>query len=177
MSSPVPSALPAAQVAPLLDAAIATFRAEVAAMPEPLRRWHPAPGQWCVNEILGHLIEAERRGFSGRIQLILDADEPRFEPWDQDAVARARRDCERDGRALVDELAALRRGGIALVERLRPSDLTRGGQHPKVGHLRVADLLHEWVHHDRNHLAQITAAVQAAVWPHMGNARRFSGGR
>jgi hypothetical protein len=39
----------------------------------------------------------------------------------------------------------------------------------------VADLLHEWVHHDRNHLKQLLANVQAFVWPHMGNAQRFSG--
>jgi hypothetical protein len=38
----------------------------------------------------------------------------------------------------------------------------------------VADLLHEWVHHDRNHLRQILASVQAFVWPHMANAQRFS---
>jgi hypothetical protein len=43
-----------------------------------------------------------------------------------------------------------------------------------VGHLRIGDLLHEWVHHDRNHHKQMLANVQAFVWPHMGNAQRFS---
>jgi hypothetical protein len=43
-----------------------------------------------------------------------------------------------------------------------------------VGRLTVRDLLYEWVHHDRNHLRQILANVQAFAWPHMGNARRFS---
>jgi hypothetical protein len=33
--------------------------------------------------------------------------------------------------------------------------------------------MHEWVHHDRNHLKQLLANVQARVWPEMGNARRF----
>jgi len=50
----------------------------------------------------------------------------------------------------------------------------RGGRHPKVGDLRVRDVLHEWVHHDRNHIRQILANVQAYVWPQMGNAQRFS---
>ena len=57
---------------------------------------------------------------------------------------------------------------------LAPGDLAKGGRHPAVGHLRIADLLAEWVHHDRNHLRQMLANVQAYVWPHMGNARRFS---
>ena len=32
----------------------------------------------------------------------------------------------------------------------------------------------EWVDHDRNHLRQVLANVQALAWPHMGNARRLS---
>lgn len=41
--------------------------------------------------------------------------------------------------------------------------------------LRVRDLLQEWVHHDRNHVRQALANVQAYVWPAMGNTQRFSG--
>ncbi|MBI2162389.1 MAG: DinB family protein [Candidatus Rokubacteria bacterium] len=85
---------------------------------------------------------------------------------------RARRDC--DWRALVDELATLREESALLVTRLTDADLARGGHHPNVGFLRVGELLHEWVHHDRNHLRQILANVQACLWPHMGNAQRFS---
>ena len=58
--------------------------------------------------------------------------------------------------------------------RSAPEDLARAGRHPHVGRLSIADLLAEWVHHDRNHQRQILANVQAYVWPHMGNAQRFS---
>ena len=54
------------------------------------------------------------------------------------------------------------------------SYLDRAGIHSRVGRLRIGDLLHEWVHHDRNHLRQILANLQAFAWPHMGNAQRFS---
>src|SRR5262249_55610615 len=79
-----------------------------------------------------------------------------------------------EARDLLVEFAALRQDSIALARRLRPDQLARGGQHPKVGHLRVNDLLHEWVHHDRNHHKQILANVQAYAWPHMGNSQKFS---
>ena len=164
----------------LLGAATATLRAELSALPAAVRSWHPAPGEWCVNEVLGHLIEAERRGFAGRIRIILEGDsgagqdEPVFARWDPDAVARDRRDCERDTAGLLDELEALRKESVALSNGLREADLSRGGTHPVVGRLTVRDLLHEWVHHDRNHVRQILANVQAYVWPAMGNARRFS---
>jgi hypothetical protein len=171
-----PAALTPSQVAPLLSAALAMLREELAAMPDDARAWHPAPGEWCAKEVVGHLIEAEQRGFAGRIRIILSADEAPLERWDQNEVARARRDCERGWRALVDELAALRGDSARLVTALTAADLDRGAQHPTVGRLTVGDLLHEWVHHDRNHLRQICANLQAYAWPHMGNAQRFSSG-
>lgn len=158
----------------LLESAVAALRAELAALPEPLLAFHPAPGGWCAKEVVGHLIEAERRGFAGRIRIILGGDTPHLESWSQDDVARARRDCERDARELVEELARMRKDSASLASGLGEADLARAGLHPEVGLLRVADLLHEWVHHDRNHLRQILANVQAYAWPHMGNAQRFS---
>jgi len=169
-----PRPLAPSEVARLLESAGAMIGAEFAAMTEAALVWHPAPGEWCAKEIVGHLIEAERRGFAGRIRIILAGNEPALETWDQVEVARARRDCERAARGLVEEFATMRRDSVALVAWLRAADLGRGGQHPKVGPLRVADLLHEWVHHDRNHIRQMLANLQTVAWPHMGNAQRFS---
>jgi hypothetical protein len=173
----MPTPLTAAQVAPLLQSTIATLAAEVAALSPAALAWHPAPGEWCVKEVLGHLVETERRGFAGRVRIILGADEPTLEGWDQNAVAAARRDCERDATTLLAELRTMREDSVRLVQGLGPADLGRGGQHPMVGHLKVVDLLNEWVHHDRNHVRQILANVQAHVWPHLGNAQKFSGVR
>ncbi|HEY8884643.1 MAG TPA: hypothetical protein VIO35_04965 [Chloroflexota bacterium] len=55
--------LPPADVASLLAAMAAEVEAEVGALPDSLARWHPAPTEWCVNEVLGHLIESERSYF------------------------------------------------------------------------------------------------------------------
>ncbi|MGK2852426.1 MAG: DinB family protein [Candidatus Limnocylindrales bacterium] len=140
--------------------------------------WRPARGEWSVNECIGHLIEAERRGFAGRIRRVLASDGPDLPPdledWDPPAVAQERRDHERDGRELAAEFAALRADGVALVRSLTDADLPRFGRHPHVGELRISDLLGEWVFHDRNHVRQLLAVTQARVWEQMGNARRFS---
>ena len=172
--TPGPRLLRPTEVGRLLESAVAMIRAELAALPDDVLAWHPAPGEWCAKEVLGHLIESEGRGFAGRIRIILASDTPALATWDQNEVARARRDRERGAPALVDEFATLRRESVALVTGLGAADLARGGRHPKVGLLRVGDLLHEWVHHDRNHLRQMLSNVQALAWPHMGNARRFS---
>src|SRR5262249_19716843 len=115
-----------------------------------------------------------KRGFAGRVRLILGEHEPTFETWDQPAVAAARRDCDKSSGDLLAEFEPLRRDSVKLVRSLKADQLALGGHHPKVGRLTVNDLLHEWVHHEGNHLRQAYANVQAYVWPDMGNAQRFS---
>ena len=170
-----PAILTPVEVAACLDGAMAALTAELRALPERVVGWHPAAGEWCAKEVVGHLIEAERRGFAGRIRVVLGADRPALQTWDQNDVARARRDCARPMATLLDELAGLRRDSATLVRALREPDLDRGGEHPKVGFLRVRDLLQEWVYHDRNHIRQALANVQAYVWPAMGNSQKFAG--
>ena len=133
------------------------LRAESAALTDGAASWHPAPGEWCVKEVLGHIIEAERRGFAGRVREFLAKDEPACVPWDQDVVARERKDCARPLGALVDELGALRADSAKLVEGLPAAALNRGGQHPKVGRLTVGDVVHGG--------CTTTAITSSRSWP------------
>lgn len=163
------------EVASLLQSMGSAIAAEMAGSPEDVLAWRPAPGEWCAKECLGHMLEAERRGFNGRIRRILAESEPALPSWDQQAVERERNDCARLTAELLDEFAALRADSVALVQALHASDLERGGTHEKVGRMSVQDLLHEWVHHDRNHFRQLQANIQAYVWPTMGNCQKFVG--
>jgi hypothetical protein len=167
-------------IADLLTATTTTVEAELAGLGA-AAGWRPAPGEWSANECVGHLIEAERRGFAGRIRRIIEAGQgdrphlpPDLEAWDPPAVAEARQDHLREPRELAEEFMSLRADGVALVRTLTEADLARSGVHPEVGPLRVDELLGEWVHHDRNHVRQLLAVTQARVWGQMGNARRFS---
>ena len=161
-------------IASVLEVSGEAYARLLRSLPSEVATWKPPPAEWCVNECVGHIVEAEKRGFAGRIRLILAEDEPRFETWDQPAVAAARHDCEKEPGDLIWEFEPLRRDSLELVRSLDSAQLQRGGIHPAVGRLTVGDLLHEWVHHDANHLRQAYANVQAYVWPGMGNAQRFS---
>ncbi len=164
------------RIADLLEASVSAVVAELDALGAD-GGWRPEAGEWSANECVGHLIEAETRGFAGRIRQILAADPGRpvtLVTWDPPAVARGREDHLRSGRELAAAFAALRVDGVALVRGLGPADLPRFGHHPDVGPLRVDELLGEWVHHDRNHVRQLLEATQRRVWGQMGNARRFS---
>ncbi len=168
--------LTTAEVAALLGSTARTVAAELGALGD-LAGWHPAPGEWCANECVGHLIEADLRGFSGRIRRILAAPkgvEPHEEGWDQVAIAAARADCSRPPGDLVAEMEAGRRDAIELVGSLQPDDMERAAIHAAVGRVTVKGLLNEWVFHDRNHVRQMLLSGQARAWPVMGNNRRFT---
>jgi hypothetical protein len=161
------------EIAQLLESTCALIEAEMKALGDEGCRFHFKQGEWCVNECVGHIIEAERRGFGGRIRDIL-AGKPLLS-WDQVQVERDRKDCERMSQSIWMEFLGLRHDYIAMVRELKPGDLEKSGVHPKVGVLRVRDLLHEWVYHDRNHTRQLLAVQQERVYPQMGNSQKFAG--
>lgn len=61
-----------AEAADVLEISGQAFAGLLNGLPPEVATWWPAAEEWCVNECAGHLIEAEKRGFAGRIELILD---------------------------------------------------------------------------------------------------------
>jgi hypothetical protein len=162
------------EVAGYLEASCALIESELKALGDDAG-WHQAPGAWCARAVVGHLIEAEKRGFAGRIRIILAGDRPTLAAWDQVEVEQQRNDCARLTDSVWMEFMGLRHASVKLVRSLQPADFERSGVHPKVGELRVRWLLHEWISHDRNHTKQMLSIAQERVWPHMGNSQLFKG--
>jgi hypothetical protein len=161
------------QVVDYLEATCALVESELTALGDD-SGWHFDPKEWCANEVVGHLVEAEKRGFAGRIREIL-AGKQKTSAWDQAAVAKQRNDCARMGQSMWMEFMGIRNDSITLVRSLKPADLGKGIEHPMVGQLFIRGLLHEWVSHDRNHTRQLLQIAQERVWPHMANSQKFKG--
>jgi DinB superfamily len=151
----------------------AVLRTLLHPLPSEMFTWHPTPGKWCINEVVGHLIEADRHDFMGRVRLILDHEEPRLTVSDQAEVARMRHDCGHDLNELLGELSQQRSSSLSFIAMFGDKELQRGGMHPTIGHLDIGNLLHEWVYHDMNHIRHIAANVQGFLWEHLGNMQRF----
>ena len=171
--SSLPPALTIEETAHSLAASLDLLHAVYRGTPSSALQWRPASAEWCANEVIGHFIEAEERGFAGRIRTLLASDTPNLSGWDQEEVATARDDCARDPLVLLREFARLREPAIAMVRGLKPADLSRGGTHPQIGYVSVGELLSEWVYHDQNHIRQLLANLQAYVWPNMGSTQKF----
>ena len=72
--SPSHAPLSTSEIVALLAGAMEAIRCEYSRLPRRVLAFRPAPGEWCILEVLGHLIETEQRGFAGRIRLIVEQD-------------------------------------------------------------------------------------------------------
>jgi hypothetical protein len=168
------SSLSLAQAVALLKATPQTLRCLLSPLDSEILRWRPSPGEWCINELIGHLTESDRNSFTNPIKMMLSQDWPELETWDANALVSGRHDAEQDLLELLAEFEFTRHENVALVSELRPSQLARAGIHPQVGELQVVDFIYDWVYHDGNHLKQILSNIQLSAWPKMGNMRHFA---
>src|SRR5450756_2765412 len=78
-----PAPLAPKQIATLLDASRRAIILEVEAL-VPYGDFRPIPGIWCPNEVVGHLIEADKRGFAWRIRSMIAEENPALHTWGAD---------------------------------------------------------------------------------------------
>lgn len=166
-------ALTVQETADLLRRMPVVLRELISALPNRAVEYHPGPGKWCIKEVVGHLTEEDKRDFVGRVELMLRQEHPRLDLNDQDKVALERHDCDKDIFELLDEFASVRETSVRFIEQLSASDLERTGAHPKIGLIRVRELLHEWLYHDLNHARQVGRNAQQLMWHQLGNMQGF----
>ena len=115
--------------AAVLTATPAMVREQTSGLSEELLDRRPAPGEWSVTELLGHLWDAEI-AVAFRARLILAQDTPALIGYDQDAWAKLARP---PFVALLEAFAALRAANVVLVRQTSEAlwdRVTRRGARP-----------------------------------------------
>lgn len=158
----------------LVTATSEHLRSELTALDEAGASFHPGPDEWCAKEVVGHIVEADRRGFAGRIRSILADPGLDLNAWDQVGVAASREDCGRPWSEVLSEFEKVRGNALGVFDELGEADLHLAGLHPLVGHLEISDILHEWPFHDREHLKQLLDNTRAMLWSDLGAAQQFT---
>jgi len=92
-----------AEIVKTLRATPVVLRALVGGVDDARLRRRPAPGEWAVIEVVGHLADTEERALA-RVRRMLAEDTPYLEPFDQEALAEERHYLDLD---LEEELARL----------------------------------------------------------------------
>lgn len=133
----------------------------VAGMSEEAVATPEATGKWSVGQVVRHLADSEIV-WGWRLRMVLAHDRPELGGYDQDAWAQRLGYEDAPLEWSLEELAALRRGHLWLLDRASPDDLERVGVHVERGEESVAHLIRLYAGHDVLHLRQIER-VRAAV--------------
>jgi hypothetical protein len=128
----------------------------------PHLRIRPAPAEWSVLELVGHLVDAEVMA-AARYRWILAHDRPALAPFDQDLLASRLRHNEANADELLEFFQGVRRGNLALWRRLSPEERSRVGIHAERGPESCDLIFHLMAGHDRFHLAQMQRTLQAVT--------------
>jgi hypothetical protein len=91
------------------------LRALVNGVEEAQLRRRPAPGEWAIIEVVGHLADTEERALA-RVRRMLAEENPELAPFDQQALAEERRYLDLDLDQELARLEQLRRDHLAVLE-------------------------------------------------------------
>jgi DinB superfamily len=149
------------------------LRREICTMSRRQMKTRPAGGKWSVQEILSHLDDVEESGMRARVAVMIERDEPSLEPFDQEKRAVEMRYDRKDPLRSLEHFTRQRGANLRWLRTLKPAQLKRQGHHQTVGSITVGEMINEWAFHDLGHLKQILEVKRYALWPHMGNMRKF----
>jgi len=125
----------------------------------PELRRRPAPTEWSVMELLGHLVDAEIV-MSGRYRWTVSQDQPPLLGYDQDQwVARLRHNDDQPGELLA-VFTALRAANLLLWQRTSADDRERVAMHAERGPESYGLMFRMLAGHDRFHLDQMLTTLR-----------------
>ncbi len=144
--------------------------AAISGVPDEALRRKPSPGEWCVKEIIGHMLETHLL-FARRVRTILEAqgvpsvDTP-VPPW---KLQEGKGYEAMPAAELLERLRDARTASIGLVRPLKPEQWARRGT-IRGASVTLVDLGTWLANHDRGHLAQVRRLCehQAPVPDHSG---------
>lgn len=137
--------------------ALDDFVSSLAPSPEVLEK-AVADGGWRGVDVLAHLLEGELV-YAVRIGQVLTLPDPVIQAYDQDAWVSRFAAVDGDPASWVALHSLLRRRLCAVLSSLGESEWARGGRHEERGVETVRSIVEHLVEHDREHLAQLRAAV------------------
>ncbi len=146
------------EIVRMLRGDAARFRAALASEPEEHLSRHPEPGEWCVKEIAGHMIDIAEL-FCRRLQALLhpefDAPEATLLPWaliyGQDYPAKSVAE-------LVARFESAMEDSLALIAQLTDTDWRRKADMLS-GRVTVIDMASWLANHNVAHVEQIHARL------------------
>lgn len=136
-----------------------TFASNVEqALSDPLVDWEcaPAPGEWCLTEVVCHLRDVEREVHQCRFRALIEEGEAFIPGVVADDWIEERAYREQHGPSALEQFLDARGETLALLSDLDDEVWQRQGQHAFFGPTSLHELLNLAVQHDAAHWEQIS---------------------
>jgi uncharacterized damage-inducible protein DinB len=117
----------------------------------------PAPGKWCLREVMAHLADCEI-AWSWRLRIAYEKDRAELQPFDQDPWAKMYG--QYSLAAAKATFFTLRAWNVAFVAGLSEADKGKLYFHPEDGERPLWTLVEIMAGHDLHHLAAIEKMVK-----------------
>ena len=114
----------------------------------------PAPDQWCIKEIVGHLRDAAEV-YHKRLYMMSTQTDPILEPYDQEAFSREHGYMDRSIDSMIAELRGFRSQTVELLTTLVNWNWARSGQHLEAGRMSIRQIVEHMVEHEADHVEDI----------------------
>ncbi len=114
----------------------------------------PAPGKWCIRQIVCHLADVETV-LSVRLRSVIAEDNPTLPNMEQDAWAERLDYARRKPSHTIDSFRSRRAENYELLKDQPDEAYSRQGTHTTRGPLTLLDLLSFYTHHTEAHILQI----------------------
>lgn len=164
-ATPPDSLLPAytspASILAQLRSTPAVLAGMLDSVPSSIWNRRPVEGEWSVTEILCHMRDVEREVDQPRIDLILTQDEPFIPGQDPDVWTEERGYNSQNGMEALREFASARLGTLEKIAGLLPAQWSRKTRHAIFGPTSLQELVSFNAEHDRLHIQQIRANLDA----------------
>ncbi len=126
---------------------------------------------WCVLEIIGHLIDGDKFAFRGRIAEICEGIDE-ISPVDPGEAIGKRDYCADSLEKLLAEFKRERAISAEFVRSLDSKALENTANFKHYGEFKALDFVYEWPYHDQDHLQQILSITKASYLPQMSPTMR-----
>jgi len=117
-------------------------------------------GTWNAQEVIEHLIEAEKHNWIPRVEsIVLEGEHQLFPAFDR--FSHLKETSERTVEEALQEFSMSRMKSISSLNDIILShpNLEKTGLHPEFGLVKLRELLSAWVVHDFTHIAQIVRVM------------------
>ena len=138
----------------------ARLRAAFTGVPDPIRQWRPAPGEWSAHEVVCHCADSESNA-ALRIRYLVVEAQPLIVGYDENAWARVLDYHRHPVGVALETVEAVRANTVPLLRALTAEAWAKEGRHTESGRYTAEDWLAIYAEHLENHARQIENNVAA----------------